>query len=88
MWSQVATMKRVGTRSLYMAMFDELNEGTAIFKVAETQQQIPAGRWYLTLDAEGTVTSSDFYLRLTNDAGRMIKGEIPYTETHPTAHTK
>jgi hypothetical protein len=86
MWSQVATMKRVGARSLYVAMFDELNEGTAIFKVAPSANEIPAGKWYLTLDADGVSTSSDFYLRLTGDAGKMIRGEIAYTDKHPTSH--
>ncbi len=28
--------------------------------------------------------SSDYYLRLTRDGGKMLKGEIPLTFTRPT----
>lgn len=86
MWSQVAVMKKVGAKSLYIAMFDEMNEGTAIFKTAENASQAPVAKSYVNLDQDGVNVSSDFYLRLTNDAGKMIKGEIPYQATHPTPH--
>jgi hypothetical protein len=79
-------MKTVGVKSLYIAMFDEMNEGTAIFKVAENASQAPTDKSYVNLDQDGVAVSSDFYLRLVNDAGRMIKGLIPYQATHPTQH--
>lgn len=86
LWAQVAVMKTVGVKSLYIAMFDEMNEGTAIFKVAENASQAPTDKSYVNLDQDGVAVSSDFYLRLVNDAGRMIKGLIPYQATHPTQH--
>jgi hypothetical protein len=86
LWSQFAIFKQAGVRSVYVAMFDELNEATQIFKTAENVSQIPKGQWFLTLDADGVAVSSDFYLRLTRDGGKMIKGTIPYTVTHPTPH--
>jgi hypothetical protein len=86
MWTQAAVMKAVGVHSIYVAMFDELNEATSIFKVAENSSQAPAGGTYVNLDQDGVAVSSDFYLRLTNDIGKMIKGQIPYQATHPTAH--
>jgi len=86
MWAQVAVMKKVGVKSLYIAMFDEVNEGTAIFKVAENASQSPAGSTFVNLDQDGVAVSADFYLRLVNDAGKMIKGIIPYQATHPTPH--
>jgi uncharacterized protein YbdZ (MbtH family) len=36
------------------------------------------------LDEDGTACTSDYYLRLTNDGGRMLKGQIPLTATRPT----
>jgi hypothetical protein len=84
MWSQFAVMKNAGAVSVYIAMFDEMNEATSIFKCAEDATQIPAGKYFLTLDADGTHVSSDFYLRETNDGGKMFKGTIPYTTTCPT----
>ena len=86
LWSQFATIKLAGVSSAYVAMFDEVNEATQIFKTAETMNQIPAGRWYLTLDADGVACSSDFYLRLTGDGARMLKGEMAYQVVHPTPH--
>jgi hypothetical protein len=68
-------------------MFDEAQEATSIFKVAENASQVPAGYYFLTLDADGVVCSKDFYLRLVNNGGKMIKGLIPYQATHTTPFT-
>jgi len=87
LWSQLAIFKNAGVQSVYIAMFDEVNEATQIFKTAENVSQIPAGRWYLTLDADGVACSSDFYLRLVGDGGKMLKGQLPYSASHPTPHT-
>jgi len=84
MWQQFAGAKLAGVQSLYVAMFDEANEATSIFKCAEDSSMIPAGKYFLTLDADGVHVSSDFYLRLVNDGGKMIKGITGYQATHPT----
>lgn len=86
MWSQFAQAKAAGVGSIYISMFDEAQEATQIFKTAENASQIPAGKWFLTLDADGVACSSDFYLRLTRDGGAMIKGALPYTATLPAPH--
>jgi hypothetical protein len=85
MWSQFAAAKNASVKSVYISMFDEINEATSIFKCAEDATMIPAGEYFLTLDADGTHLSSDFYLRLTNDGAKMIKGTTPYQATLPTA---
>ena len=46
---------------------------------------MPAGSGLLSLDQDGTACSSDYYLRLTNDGGRMLKGQIALTATRPTS---
>lgn len=86
LWSQFATFKAAGVKSVYIAMFDEVNEATSIFKVAEDASMIPAGKYFLTLDADGAHLSSDFYLRLVNDGARMLKDSIPYTVNLPTPY--
>ncbi|MCW2641136.1 MAG: cell surface-attached carbohydrate-binding protein, partial [Dactylosporangium sp.] len=45
---------------------------------------VPAGSGLLALDEDGTPCTSDYYLRLTADGGRMLKGQIPLTATRPT----
>jgi hypothetical protein len=87
MWSQFAAARNKGVQSVYISMFDEVQEATQIFKVAENSSQVPAGKYFLTLDADGTACSSDFYLRLTRDGGKMVKGITDYVTSHPTSHT-
>jgi len=84
MWSQFAAAKNAGIGSVYISMFDEMNEATAILNSAEDASSIPAGKYFLTLDADGTHVSSDFYLRLVLDGGKMIKGTTGYQATEPT----
>jgi hypothetical protein len=65
-------------------MLDEYGEGNQIAKTAAAQAAVPAGSGLLALDEDGTPCSSDYYLRLTNDGGRMLKGEIALTNVRPT----
>lgn len=86
MWKQAYTMKSLGVNTAYIAMFDEYDEGTAIAKAAENLSMVPTNQYFLTLDADGVAVSADFYLRLTNDIGRLMRGDIPLTAQHPTTH--
>jgi len=87
MWRQFYNMVRVGAQGIYISMFDEYGEGNQIAKTAATQAGVPAGSGLLSLDEDGTACSSDYYLRLTNDGGRMLKGQIALTATRPTQPT-
>jgi hypothetical protein len=87
MWRQFYNMVRVGAQGIYISMFDEYGEGNQIAKTAATQAGVPAGSGLLSLDQDGTACSSDYYLRLTNDGGRMLKGQIALTATRPTQPT-
>jgi hypothetical protein len=86
MWKQFYNTKRLGAQGIYISMFDEYNEGNQIAKTAENQSQIPAGASYLALDEDGVAVSADYYLRLTNDGGKMFKGQTPLTATRPTPY--
>jgi hypothetical protein len=57
-------------------MFDEVNEGTAIFKAAPHRQDAPDRGFWLTLDADGADLPSDWYLRLAGEITRMSHGEM------------
>jgi F5/8 type C domain len=84
MWRQFYNMVRVGAQGIYVSMFDEYNEGNQIAKTAENASMVPSGSGLLALDEDGTPCSSDYYLRLTADGGRMLKGQLPLTPTRPT----
>jgi hypothetical protein len=77
-WSQITASKRAGANMLYVAMFDEVDEGTAIFKVTNTP---PVGDGVQFVTYEGL--PSDHYLRLTGLAGKVIRGEHPATDELP-----
>ncbi|MDH6213465.1 discoidin domain-containing protein [Streptomyces pseudovenezuelae] len=87
MWRQFYNMVRAGVQGIYISMFDEYNEGNQIAKTAETQAWVPTNSGFLALDEDGTACSSDYYLRLTGDGGRMLKGQIALTATRPTQPT-
>jgi hypothetical protein len=84
MWRQFYNMVRVGAQGIYISMFDEFGEGNQICGTAENQSMVPAGSGLLALDEDGTACSSDYYMRITADGGRMLKGQIALTPTRPT----
>ncbi|CAM5275286.1 hypothetical protein SAVIM338S_00047 [Streptomyces avidinii] len=84
MWRQFYNMGRARVPSVYVSMFDEYNEGNQIAKTSESQVWVPTGSGFLALDEDGTACSSDYYLRLTGDGGRMLKGQIALTAVRPT----
>ena len=62
---------------VYVAMFDEVDEGTAVFKCTNA---VPAGPdQFATFDG----LPSDYYLRLTGAGGRLIRGELPSDAPQP-----
>jgi hypothetical protein len=78
LWSQFVEAKRAGASMIYVAMFDEMDEGTAIFKCTN---EPPAGASPF-VTSQGLAT--DHYLWLTGQGGRMLRGEIPATDRMPT----
>jgi hypothetical protein len=85
MWHQFANMIQINSDAIYISMYDEYNEGNQIAKTAATAADKPAGSTFLTLDEDGTACSSDYYLRLTGDGGKMLRKQIPFTFTRPTS---
>jgi hypothetical protein len=83
-WRHIYNMTRLGAQGLYVSMFDEFNEGNQIAKTAENASMQPTNFGHPALDADGVACSSDYYLRLTADGGRMFKRETPLTATRPT----
>ena len=61
---------------LKIAMFDEVDEATAILKAAPRRSDAPDQGYWLTLDADGLDLPSDWYLRVTGEITRMFHGEI------------
>lgn len=83
LWRQAYNAKLAGAKMLKIAMFDEVNEGTAIFKAASKRRDAPDQGYWLTLDADGADLPSDWYLRLAGEITRMFHGEISPTPQMP-----
>lgn len=63
---------------IYIAMFDEMDEGTAIFKTSNNPPVGPSK--FERFESE---IPSDYYLYLTGIAAKMLKKEIPFQESIP-----
>lgn len=77
LWSQYLAAREIGATMVYQAMFDEVDEGTAIFKCTSDP---PVGEsTFVTYEG----LPSDHYLRLVGEGGQLIRGEIEPTDELP-----
>ena len=69
-WKQVKGAVDAGAESLYLAVFDEIDEGTAFFKCTNTP---PVGESsFITYEGE----APDHYLWLAGEAAKYLRGEL------------
>lgn len=68
LWQQGVEAKRAGAEMIYVAMFDEVDEGTAIFKGSNTPPV--GGSEFMTYEG----LPPDHYLWLAGEMGRMLRG--------------
>jgi hypothetical protein len=74
LWKQAINARQAGATVLKIAMFDEVNEGTAILKVAAKRTDAPEQGYWLTLDADGLNLPNDWYLTLSGEIAKMFHG--------------
>jgi hypothetical protein len=77
-WSQFQQFKRAGANMLYVAMFDEVDEATAIFKCTNDVPKVEGAEF---ISYEGL--PSDYYLRLTGAGAKILRGEVPVDSAKP-----
>jgi hypothetical protein len=83
LWRQAYNARAAGAQTLKIAMFDEVNEATAMFKLAARRQDAPDQGYWLTLDADGFTLPSDWYLRLASEIARSFHGLTPLPAVLP-----
>jgi len=71
-WQLISTALKAGASMLYVAMFDEVNEGTAIFKVTGNAPVSSKNVQFIGMDNK----ASDTYLWLTGMAAKTLRGEM------------
>lgn len=70
LWEQFAELSKLGVDSVYVAMFDEVDEGTAIFKVTSSP---PVQGHFVGYDG----LPSDWYLRLVGTGAKALRTKNP-----------
>jgi hypothetical protein len=77
LWEQFVQASKAGSiNSVFIAMFDEINEGTQIMKI---ENNPPVEAPFLTYDG----ATKDYYLRLVSIGAKMLKSHTPITSTIP-----
>ncbi len=82
LWKQVAGAEFAGARSLYVAMFDEIDEGTAIYKCL-LQKHVPQNEEGKFVGVEDNLRP-DYYLWLTGKAANWLHGTEKLNQIKPT----
>lgn len=77
-WAQISKSIELGCEMLYYAMFDEIDEGTALFKIENSP---PVGK-SIFIGNEGL--PSDHYLWLSGKGANILRKEIPFSAVLPT----
>ena len=76
LWEQFHELARLKVDSAFVAMFDEVDEGTAIFKVSDSP---PSQAHFVGMEG----MPSDWYLRLVGEGTRMLRSERPVVSVIP-----
>ncbi len=71
-WDQFVGVRAAGIETAYLAMFDEVDEATAIFKVSNDP---PVGEGFKFLNNDGL--PSDHFLKLSGQGGKLLRGQVP-----------
>ena len=78
LWRQISDLLRLRVDALYVAMFDEADEGTAIFPAVTRADELPAGSSMVYLDQDGCSLPDDWYLRVVGAAaGFLHESAVP-----------
>ncbi|KIJ60555.1 hypothetical protein HYDPIDRAFT_43251 [Hydnomerulius pinastri MD-312] len=85
LWKQIYNARRAGVRTIYGAMWDEYDEGTAFMPVVSSSSQLPVHPSYnfLALDADGYDLPSDWYMRVVGFAAEGFHSGHMLSETFP-----
>lgn len=78
-WQQARNVLNAGAKMVYLAMFDEVDEGTSWFKMEKYGENVPTGpasdTWFLALDADGFDLTPDWYLALAGYTKKVLQGK-------------
>jgi hypothetical protein len=76
LWEQFVKLAEMKQTSVYVSMFDEFDEGTAILPISNTP---PTQAHFVS----GEGVRPDLYLKIIGEGAKMLRGEIPFSKTIP-----
>ncbi|KII86310.1 hypothetical protein PLICRDRAFT_285092 [Plicaturopsis crispa FD-325 SS-3] len=90
LWKQIYNARRLGVRTIYGAMWDEYDEGTAYLPVVSHKSSLPIldNVRFMALDEDGHDLPPDWYMRITGYAAEVLRGERMIHETFPVKELK
>ena len=76
-WRQVYDAVSIGAPMIFNAMFDEVDEDTAMYKIAATVNDQPTGVELVSMDADGEKLPNDWYLTTGRSRNQDVAGGNP-----------
>jgi len=73
LWHQVYDLLNADVNMIYGAMFDEVDEGTALMPVETREDRLPKGAKMVYLDQDGCSLPDDWYLRIVGKAAEFFR---------------
>ena len=73
LWKQASSMMDAGATTLYAAMFDEVDEATALFPTEPRPDALPKNTAMIYLNNDGCVLPDDWYLNIAGKVGAHLK---------------
>jgi hypothetical protein len=77
LWRQVSNLLELHVNALYVAMFDEADEGTAIFAAEPNADALPAHVQMVYLNEDGCSLPDDWYMRIAGKAAEYLRASTP-----------
>ncbi len=72
LWHHVSNLLDVNVSMIYLAMFDEVDEGTAVFPTETRMDRLPVGANMVFLNQDGCALPDDWYLRVAGKAAEYM----------------
>jgi hypothetical protein len=73
LWKQASSMMDAGATTIYAAMFDEVDEATALFPTEPKPNALPKDTAMIYLNNDGCALPDDWYLNIAGKVGAHLK---------------
>ncbi len=87
-WRQSYNVINAGAKMIYVAMYDEVDEGTAMYKLAPGAAKKPANGKFISADQDGQNLPSNWYLMLASATSNILRGKEKNTSVIPITPAK